>query len=561
MRFSLSIAVLVAVLAASAPASQPRVIYSNDATNIASTPPPCAVAGTVPERLGATIDEAAATDVHMLQPGNGWVPWWRSEQYPADEHYRWFQKIAGREPDLIGRFMRDGGDLVAEFITSCRSRGVSPFLSLRLNDYHGSESWDVLREFIQGRHRDASLPLGLGAMAAQSRPLLDNPGYQLRPDPQTYLDLTWEQKLSYAADPPTRISLRTARVWDWSRPEVPAYKLGFVRELCAGYDIDGFELDFMRWSAFFRPTETTSDQRRKIMLGFIREVRAALDSMAHLGRRRTLGVRVPSRLSGHEPLGIDLPAWVEAGVDWVNLSCHYISEQQTDLATIHRMIPDTPVYLELTFASAGWQGPSRVVLDDTKELGGHRLMTPEQFYTAAHLAYARGATGVSLFNFVYYRNLGVKPQVPPFDVLERLKDRSWLAQQPQHYFLSVSGNPPSAPSEFSVQRRVRPGKSALLHLDMAPPEKGWLDNARLRLEATQPWPKADVQVRFNGNLLAADTDISHPYPSAYAASVSPCKLKAWIVPRALLKDGMNRLELTVSGSEDVELRFIDIAVR
>ncbi|HEX2861620.1 MAG TPA: hypothetical protein VHN79_08270, partial [Lacunisphaera sp.] len=557
---ALTLAATTAAGAGESSPRPPRVLFSNDATNIVNVPPPGVQPATVPERLEASVAEAAGADVHVLQPGNGWVPWWRSAQYPAEAHYRWFTEVAAREPDRIGRYMRDGGDLVAAFIASCRARGVAAYVSLRLNDYHGSESWDALKAFSRGEHRDETVPLALGAMAAQSRVLLERPELQLQPDPADYVALPWAERLAYAGDPPTRFKLRTARIWNWAEPEVPAYKLAFVRELCAGYDLDGLELDFMRWASYFHLEETTGAQRRAIMLDFIRQARAALDENAPAGRRRTLGVRVPGRVSGHDPLGIDLRAWVEAGVDWVNLSCHYLSTQQTDLAAIHRLIPDTPLYLELTFANAGTAGRRRATLDRAAEARGYGLMTAGHFFTAAHLAYARGAAGVSLFNFVYYRNLGAEPHVPPFEVLERLKDPAWLARQPQHYFLSDSSIPASAPSDFSQQRRLQPARPAEFVLDLAPPEGGWRKEGRLRLEATRAWDEGELRVSFNGTELNATPDVSEPYASSYAPKPRPERLRAWLVPRELLRPGENRIEVTLLSGAGADLRFLDLAM-
>lgn len=68
-------------------ASPGRLLYSNDSTNLLNCPAPGSANGNVSQRLYAGIGEAAGVEVHVLQPGNGWVPWWRSAQYPADEHY------------------------------------------------------------------------------------------------------------------------------------------------------------------------------------------------------------------------------------------------------------------------------------------------------------------------------------------------------------------------------------------------------------------------------------------------------------------------------------------
>ncbi|MDP6153524.1 MAG: hypothetical protein QF785_09125 [Phycisphaeraceae bacterium] len=43
----------------------------------------------------------------------------------------------------------------------------------------------------------------------------------------------------------------------------------------------------------------------------------------------------------------DLPRWVDAGVDMVNLSISYVSSQDGDLAAIREMIPHAQLYLDL----------------------------------------------------------------------------------------------------------------------------------------------------------------------------------------------------------------------
>lgn len=514
--------------------SPPRVLYSNDATNLLNSPHPSARTGTVPERLRASIDEAADADVQLLQPGNGWVPWWTSASYPADEHYRWFREISGRNPDAIGRYMMAGGDLVKDFVEHCRSRGIRPFVSLRLNDYHGAESWDILRALMRGEGEGETFPVSLGAMSAQSRALLERPDRQLHPDPEGYLTASPEERRRFLVESNLRIQLRTARIWNWALPEVPASRLTFIRELADGYDLDGLELDFMRWSSFFRQDETTSAQRASIMLEFIRQARAILDSSAGNGARRLLGVRVPSRLSGHDPLGIDLPAWAAAGVDYVTLSCHYVTEQQTELVEIRKLIPDTPVYLELTYASSRQQPGT-----------GYRPASTGELETAAHLAYARGAAGVSLFNFAYYRTLATVPQEPPFDVIRRLKDPATLAALPQHYFLSDSGNPPSEPSQFTRHRRLRSGQSRIYDLDLAPPLGGWKGEAELVVELTTPLGGSRLEVSANGERLVGTSD---PSPVS----------RAWRVPAGVLRAGANRLEIKNASGPALEIFYLSL---
>jgi hypothetical protein len=120
------------------------------------------------------------------------------------------------------------------------------------------------------------------------------------------------------------------RQWDqrylnWKFPEPRQYKLRLIEEICRQYPLTGLELDFMRFPQFFRAAETTREQRLAIMNEFIGQVRRILDGTVPAGQRRWLCVRVPAYLAAHDPLGVDLPAWVRAGVDMVNLSYFYFT--------------------------------------------------------------------------------------------------------------------------------------------------------------------------------------------------------------------------------------------
>ncbi|NOZ22424.1 MAG: hypothetical protein GXP25_15190, partial [Planctomycetes bacterium] len=472
-----------------------RVLYSNDTVNVVSCARPEKIEAGFeseaergepfrPEMLEAGVDEAGAADAHMLQPGNGWVPWWRSKVYPADAHYRWFMKKTGLPVDSIGKYMMGGGDLVQVFVNRCRQRGIAPFVSLRMNDYHGSEHADFLVDLISGGAMPKGYTFGGIHRAAQSRFYLEHPQYRIGADPEAYVNCA--DRLAYIREMGTRYTLRNVRVFNWAIPEVRDHKFAFIKELCEGYDIDGLELDFMRHFRYFRPEETTREKRVKIMTGFVAGVRRLLDRTAKPAQKRWLCVRVPFRLAAHDPMGIDLRMWVDAGVDMVNLSCHYTTAQQSDLPAVCRMIPDAAVYLELTYTNLRYGEPSI-----------HRKMSDEQFCTAAHLACARGAAGVSFFNFAYYRQIGATTCEPPFHVLDRVKAPAWLARQPQHYFMTSGSNAPPVPNPPFPTGELTPERPMTFTMDMAPPTGGWQTDGRLRIQSSQPLGDCEPAVAFN----------------------------------------------------------------
>jgi len=381
-----------------------RVLFSNDTTNITSNVSPFHKRGEPfrPEMLEASVDETAGcADVHMLQPGGGWVPWWKSDVCPADEHYRWLKEKARVPIDSIGQYMLDGGDLVQVFADRCRQRGIAPFVSLRLNDYHGNEYADLIMDRVRGGESEDAESGKPGVQGCwQSRFYLEHPEYRIEDDPAEYKNNP--DKLAFRRDHRLRYQIRVNRVLNWAIPAVREHKLALIAELCDNYDIDGFELDFMRHARYFRLNETTPEQRVEIVTNFVSRVRQAVDRNAKPGQRRWLCVRVPFRMRHHPDLGIDLRKWVDAGVDMVNLSCHYVTEQQSDLAAVCRLVPEAAVYLETTYVNHRYAKPSgpRISANEV-----YRKMTAEQFTTAAHLSYARGGKGISAFNFVYFRSL------------------------------------------------------------------------------------------------------------------------------------------------------------
>jgi len=560
-RLALSLLIVSAAAAQGAEKAPFRVLFSNDTTNIISNVSPYHERGEPfqPEMLEASVDETAGcTDVHMLQPGGGWVPWWKSRICPADEHYRWLKETARVPIDSIGEYMLNGGDLVRVFVDHCRRSSIVPFVSLRLNDYHGNEYADLLMNRVRGNEgADGAKPGVQGCW--QSRFYLEHPEYRIEDDPPAYTSNP--DKLAFRRDHRLRYQIRINRVFNWAIPAVREHKLAILAELCENYDIDGLELDFMRHARYFRLNETSAQQRVEIMTIFVSRVRQTLDRTAKPGQRRWLCVRVPFRMKRHHELGVDLRKWVDAGVDMINLSCHYVTEQQSDLAEVCRRVPEAAVYLETTYVSHRYPKPTGPRVSSNEV---YRKMTAEQFYTAAHLARARGGSGVSAFNFVYYRSLA-EPESrcePPFEILAPLRDPDWVARRPQHYFTTRSGDS-AWPALMRVESKaLRPERSIKITLDMAPPAGGWQSGGRLRVQSKTSFGDRQLVVRFNGALLEATSDVSEPYPNPYPDGLgSADTLRAWNVPADLLTNGANAIVIDMPQGKPLVLSYVDLAVR
>jgi len=295
-----------------------KMLFSNDFTNnkVVVSPYRKKEEFWRPEMLEGSVDETTGTgvDVHMLQPCTIWVPWWQSKVYSMQEHDRWWKEFFGVDQKEDGwkivypvhKYLLDGGDPMKVFVNRCRQKKLTPFISVRLNDSH-------------------------------------HLGYVTKPKNTLGIHCICR---FYAEHPEYRLG-GPGSVQNWAIPEVRAYKFALIEELCEDYDIDGLELDFMRFPRYFRSNETTSEQRVKIMTEFVTEVRKLLDRTTKEGRHRWLCVRVPCVLAGHDAIGVDLVRLVAAGVEMINLSPSYFTVQQTDLPVVAKMVPDTAVYLEM----------------------------------------------------------------------------------------------------------------------------------------------------------------------------------------------------------------------
>jgi len=505
-----------------------RVLYSNDTTNVSGCVSPWHKAGEPfrPSMLEASVDEVAGkVDAHFLQPGLGMVPMWPSKVLPLEAHYAWIKERYKVPPDSFGKYVLGGGDVVKVFIDRCRKTGQAPFISFRLNDAHH-------KEFAFPQPGDKP---GTRMGMSVTRHYVEHPEFILKQGSKCGADV----------------------VQNWLHPEVRAQKLALLTELCENYDLDGIELDFMRFDSFFDQAQTTRDQRCEVITGFVRQVRTLLDRTAREGKRRWLCARVPGLIKGLDYIGLDLAALVTAGLDMVNASASYFTTQQMDLAAIRKRSEGAALYVELCHSIEN--GPKLTTGYDTFAF---RRATKEQLQTTAHLGYSRGAQGVSLFNFAYYRPHGGPGRgefsEPPFEVLRGLGDPAMLARQPQHWFFAKGWNnayqrPPLLP------RKLATGQKTVFHLDMAPPAEGWKGEGRLRVQCEESLESRTLEVRLDGKALETTADVSEPFANPNGTLLGkPEHMRAWTVPAAVLVDGKNAIEVWLASGEAVAVHYLDL---
>lgn len=178
----------------------------------------------------------------------------------------------GLWPQNAKRLHLAGLDPYAVWIARARERGLSPWISLRMNDVHSVEE----------------------------------PGHFMH-------SAFWRDHPQFR-----RTAGRPAQPWtdfalNYAHPEVRAHALDHLRELFERYDADGFELDWMRFP--FHLTPGRAREEAPILADFMREVRALADTWAQRrGHPIRLGVRVPAHPEAAAGLGLDAAGWARAGL-------------------------------------------------------------------------------------------------------------------------------------------------------------------------------------------------------------------------------------------------------
>ena len=165
-----------------------------------------------------------------------------------------------------------GLDPYAVWIARCREKGISPWLSMRMNDLH-----DVTNK-------------------------------------KSYMHSAfWLKHPEYWRVPNSGSGSWIERALDYSVPEVREHARSFIVELLERYDPDGIELDWMRFGWHFKPGEET--RGAAILTEFMREVRQLTITW---GKKRghpiQLGARVPAHPDAAKGLGMDGVLWAQEGL-------------------------------------------------------------------------------------------------------------------------------------------------------------------------------------------------------------------------------------------------------
>jgi hypothetical protein len=312
-----------------------------------------------------------------------------------------------------------GDDPLQPILRFWKREGRTFFFSMRMNDqHHGWLNWPHLWDNFRRTHRNLFL--------------------------KPPSDKEWETEfLPWIEGKGKRPAISTSSVaFDYSRAEVRMYYLDTLREACRRYDLDGVELDWLRYPDLFRRGEVNV----ATMTDFVREVRAVLDEAAkRRGHRLRLVARLPVTPEKALAIGLDVEAWMNAG--WLDA---VIAGPGTSFSSCP---------LERWVALAHRHGvPVYGSLERQNRNNVPRFGSPETLRAAIATLWHKGADGLYFFN--YY----LRDEMPQLD---EFADRVRLARLPKEYFLDSGGDNDLTKGGGPLPLALKPGIPSTVHLVIA----------------------------------------------------------------------------------------------
>ena len=348
---------------------------------------------------------------------------------------------------------------------------------------------------------------------------------------------------------------------DFQYPEVREFVFRVMEELAKNYDVDGLELDWMRWCKMFSG-DVPKEQRNTILTDYHRRIREMLNEVGQLkGKHLLLSVRVPQTLEECDDLGYDVAAYArDELIDILCPSDFICSDPHMRVDTYKRLTKGTKILLLPSLHSpAGMKAG---------------LLTTEHIRALAHSYYEQGADGMSVYNWFTARELNLPEN---FTALEEIGDPTFLARRSREYLFNpmyggVSQTGRLIDYEAKVSRTV-PGERAVFPLLI----KEDLRQVHVRLQWKVEYlsPEDELRLEINGKQVDFRRHwVSYrPYGKMPMLQIrfsdagwegGPFDLYEMANAGDLLHDGENEMAITLirgNSALDLPISLFEVAVR
>ena len=470
------------------------------------------------ETVAAWVDQYANTQVRELLLSTNamrtsfdskvWDPIWKGydPNGPDDQPMLASTAAASRKGvrawiHTAWQLHQAGIDPYKLWIERARKHGISPWISMRMNDVHNV---DDEQSFM---HSDF-----------------------WRQNPQF-------RRINY------RLDRSADRAFDYGHAEVRAYHFKLIQELVERYDFDGLELDWMRFGFHFKPGHEHSGLT--ILTEFTAKVRRLLKAWEKKrGHQIKLSARVPSRPQTALGLGYDPITWARRGlVDMLVVTPFWASIE-----------PDMPIELwkELLRGTSVKLAAGLEVLirthPDSKQFQKNTLQTVRG---AAATLLDRGADRIYLFNYLDSQTAMDDLENYP-TLLREVGSLETLKGKPRRHVLTFADTwAPGEAQAIPLPTDCLAGRWRAFRIPTGTVPTSGKAYALLGIERLTEADVANCEVRLNGEAckLSGKIELKTPKPESPVYSFP--------VPLTMLQRGYNVIEF--APKRDCRIAWVEIA--
>ncbi len=397
-----------------------------------------------------------------------------------------------------------GIDPYAVWIDYSRELGISPWLSMRMNDIHAVD------------------------------------------DPDSYMHSNFWKGNPHLRRVPDHFDQYSDRAFDYGQKEVRDYHMALIRELFERYNFDGLELDWMRFGYHFRPGH--EEEGIPLLTEFMTEVRRLADHYAEeRGHPIRIGARVPSRPWTAKGLGMDAVTWAKKGlVDMLVVTPFWASiETDMPIEKWKEALGDSPVVL-----AAGLELLVRPYPQAT-----HFHNSAETVLGAAVSLLHRGADLIYLFNYMDSKTKVNSPE-NFYRILRNAGALETATTHPRRHVVTYSDTwAPGEPEAYALPARCHKDTTALFDIHIGTrPEAGEI-RVFIGLSEEGNQDIKPLEVRVNDKICA----VSESVPPA---PINPVvgTMAGYDIPLSVAKEGYNSVEVTSSSADPGQIVWVEIEV-
>lgn len=479
------------------------------------------------------VDTNVGTIMLNTQSGRANYSGYTTEAYwegVAHDSDYWTTDLNGlRQKHYTG--MLNGIEFTEERIKLLRERGISPWVSIRMNDVHDMSDMDnPLHATFTKQHQSM--------LVGANSPFYDD-----------------------------------QRCLNYLNPEVRNWYFATIRENIERYDMDGLELDFMRESyTLFDAADRAA--LTEVYTQLVKDIRKVLDQYEMVrGHEIYLGVRVPAAVHVAVDYGLDVEEWSRLGlVDLVCVTARWATsdtdmeiEKWTELLKTQAGNKNIIISagIESIYRSNYGQGPGQYTgIETTRGM--------------AHSFLSRGADCIYLYNHMneyigtgqghmYNQFRDWKPMLQQVNSIENM---AGLVRRHAITFRDRVAHNENVTSVLPIALTPATPQSQELNVHVGSVSETYDTDNYIIIGVNQNYngtgagavtSAGDASVKINGvecPYVGDVVTINEPRPKNL--SYEPFDLIRYKVPKGILKSGYNAVVVEALNGKTIELQWVEV---